>query len=176
MKKGLAARLVPIGVTAVLLTMCFTAHAWCQEEKIGVVDMTKVIDLSKQGKEAMEEMAAKLKGAKNDLEKRQSEIIGLKEDIEKNAMVLSADVLAQKERKYQEELLDYQRKLEEYQYQLSAKNQEINKTMLTLVKDVVDKIGGGGYVLILEKTASGVLYNIDAADLTDEVIGELDKK
>jgi Skp family chaperone for outer membrane proteins len=30
--------------------------------------------------------------------------------------------------------------------------------------------------LILEKTSSGVLYNIDAVDLTDEVIGEMDKK
>ncbi len=176
MKRGLAVRLLSLGVTAVLLTVCFAVYAWGQEEKIGVVDMTRVIDLSKQGKKAMDEMAAKLKVAKNDLEKRQSEIVNLKEDIEKNAMILSAEALAKKERQYQDKLLDYQRKVEEYQYQLSAKNEEINKTMLSLVKDVIEKIGSGGYLLILEKTASGVLYHTDTVDLTDEVIEQLNKK
>ncbi len=49
--------------------------------------------------------------------------------------------------------------------------------MLTLMKDIIEKIGATqGYVLILEKTASGVLYRSDASDLTNEVIQELNKK
>ncbi|MBN2225186.1 MAG: OmpH family outer membrane protein [Deltaproteobacteria bacterium] len=176
MKKGLALKPLSICVTAVLLTVCLAAHARCQEEEIGVVDMTKVIDLSKQGKKAMDEMAAKLKGAKKDLEKRESEIISLKGEIEKDAMTLPAEALAQKERQYQDKFIDYRRKLEEYQHQLSAKNEEINKRMLSLTNDVVDEIGSGRYLLIFEKTASGVLYNVDSIDLTDEVIERLNKK
>ncbi len=176
MREGSAIKKASIGAIVVLLTLCFTAHAPCQEQEIGIVDMTKVIDLSKQGKKAMEEMAAKLKGAKNDLEKRESEIVNLKGEIEKNAMILSAEALAQKERQYQDKLIDYQRKLEEYQNQLSVKNDEINKRMLSLVNEVVNEIGSEKSLFILEKTASGVLYITDDMDLTDEVIERLNKK
>lgn len=176
MKGRLAAMCLSVGAAAVLLTVCFTGYAWCQEEKIGVVDMAKVIDLSKQGKKAMEEMADTFKGAGKDLEKRESELVEMKDEIEKNAMVLSAEVLAQKERRYQDKLIEYQRKLEEYQYQLSEKNQELNGNMMALVEGVVNTIGSEGYLLILEKTSSGVLYNSDTVDLTDEVIEKLNKK
>jgi outer membrane protein len=176
MKTGSVVRGVSIGAAVVVLTLGAAVHVWGQEQELGVVDMARVIDESKQGKKAIEEIAAKLKAAKNDLEKREKEIIGLKQEIEKNAMVLTSDALAQKERRYQDELIDYQRKLEEYQYQLTAKNKEINNTMLSLTKQVVEDIGSGRYLLILEKTASGVLYHTDAVDLTDEVIGRLSKK
>lgn len=176
MKKGSAARFLSLGVTVVLLTVCFAADTWCQEDKIGVVDMTRVIDQSKQGIKAMAEMAAKLKGAESDLEKRQSEIVRMKQDIEKNAMILTSDALAKKERQYQDRLIEYQRKLEQYQYQLSARNQELDETMQTLMAGVLETLGPEGYLLILEKTSSGVLYNIDSVDLTDEVIDLLNKK
>jgi len=176
MKGRLAVICLSVGAAAVLLTVCLTGYAWCQEERIGVVDMVQVIDLSKQGKKAMEEMADKFKGARKDLEKRESALVEMKGEIEKNAMVLSAEVLAQKERQYQDELIEYQRKLEEYQSRLSEKNQELSKTMMTLVEGIVSTIGSEGYLLILEKTSSGVLYNSDTVDLTDEVIEKLNKK
>ena len=162
---------------AIVLAACFATHAWAEEGKVGVVDMLKVIDQSKQGKKASEEMAAKLKAAKSDIQSRESELVSLKDQIEKNSMTLSAEALAQKERQYQDKLVDYQRKLEDYQYQLSAKNDEINKMMLSLMKDIIERIGStGGYILILERTASGVLYRSDSVDLTNEVIQELNKK
>ncbi len=176
MKTGSVVRKLSIGAAVAVLVLGAAVCARAQQQEIGIVDMAKVIDESKQGKKAIAEIAAKLKAAKNDLEKREKEIVALKQDIEKNAMILTSDALAQKERKYQDGLIEYQRKLEEYQYQLSAKNEEINKTMLTLTKQVVDDIGSGSYILILEKTASGVLYYTDAVDLTDEVIERLNKK
>jgi outer membrane protein len=177
MKKRHVVRPLLTVMLACLLAASLSANALAQEGKVGVVDMIKVIDQSKQGKKAMDEMAAKLKVAKSDLQKRETELVSLKGQIEKNAMTMSAEALAQKERQYQDKLLQYQRKLEDYQYQLSAKNDEINKMMLTLMKDVIEKIGSsGGYVLILEKTASGVLYRSDTVDLTNEVIQELNKK
>ncbi len=75
---------------AFLLTAFFAVHAWGEGGKVGVVDMIKVIDQSKQGKKAMDEMTAKLKTAKSDLEKRGTELLALKGQIEKNAMTLSA--------------------------------------------------------------------------------------
>lgn len=163
-------------LAAALLAVCFTAPALSQEEKIGVVDMVKVIDQSKLGKKAMEEMADKLKGAKSDLEKRQSKLVKMKDEIEKNAMILPAEELAEQERQYQEDLIEYQRKMEEFQRQLTAKNQEIDKTFMSLVEDIVNTIGADGYLLILEKTSSGILYNADTVDLTNEVIEQLNKK
>jgi outer membrane protein len=176
MTRQSAVRCLSVGAAAVLLTVCFTAHAWCQEEKIGVVDMTRVIDLSKQGKKSMEEMADKFKGAKKDLEKRQSNLVSMKNEIEKNAMILSGEALAQKERRYQDELTEYQRRLEDYQKQLTEKNREVSNEMMTLTEDVVNAIGGEGYLLILEKTSSGILYYTDDVDLTGEVIERLNKK
>lgn len=176
MKGQSAVRCLLIGAAAVLLSVCFAGYAPCQEERVGVLDMARVIDHSKQGKKAMDEMADSLKRAQKDLEKRQSDLVKAKDEIEKNAMILPAEKLAEKEREYQNELIEYQRTLEQYQNQLTAKNEEINKTMLSLVEDIVARIGEDGYLLILETTSSGVLYAADGIDLTDEVIERLNKR
>lgn len=154
-----------------------TGQARAQEVKIGIVDMAKIIDLSKQGKKATAEITSKLSSAKKDLEKSQDELVKLKEEIESKAMTLPADVLAKKESTYQDKFLEYQRKYENYQYTLSAKNTELARTMLAVMKDVVEKIGTQqGYLLILERTDSGVLYSAPDIDVTDTVIEELNKK
>jgi len=162
-------------LTVIFLAAFLISPALCQEEKIGVVDIVRVIDQTKQGKKATAEMAARLKSAEEDLRRRESEIVKMKDTIEKNAMVLSAETLAQKERQYQDKLIEYQRKQQEYQNDLSIKNEETNTAMMTLIKEAIDKIGNEGYILILEKTASGVLYAIDTVDLTDRVIEQLNK-
>jgi outer membrane protein len=165
-----------IGAAAVLLLVCFTGRALCQEKRIGILDMARIIDHSKQGKKAMEEMADSLKRAQKDLDKLQADLVKMKDEIEKDAMILPAEELAEKEREYQNKLIEYQRTREQYQDQLTVKSEEINTAMLTLVEDIVTEIGEDGYLLIIEMTSSGVLYAADGVDLTDEVIERLNRR
>jgi outer membrane protein len=165
--------------TTIILMAILLSSVWClsvsaEETEIGVVDLLKVIDQSKQGKKSAEEITANVNAAKKDLQKREDKLVALKKEIEGNAMTLSRDDLAEKERRYQELNIEYQGILEGYQKTIGEKNAEINKAMLSLVKEVVDKIGNEkGYLLILELTTSGVVYHTDAIDLTDEVIRRL---
>jgi outer membrane protein len=174
---GVAMKRTTVIAVFLLLAAFVSGQARAQEVKIGVVDMAKIIDLSKQGKKATAEITAKLSSAKKDLEKSQDELIKLKEEIESKAMTLPADVLAKKERTYQDKFLEYQRKYEDYQVTLSAKNTELSRTMLTLMKDIIEKIGTEqGYLVILERTKSGILYSSPGIDLTETVIEELNRK
>ena len=168
-------------MTCIALALFFSGSialsARAQEVKIGIVDTIKVIELSSQGKKASEEMASKLKSAREDLEERGAELSEMKEEIESRAMTLPAEVLAKKEQTYQDENLEYQRKLEDYEETLNTKRKELNQRVSDLILGVTERIAKeGGYSLILERTASGVLYCSPSVDLTDMVIEELNKK
>jgi outer membrane protein len=165
------ALMIPI----IVLMVGVGAHA--DDAKIGIVDMTRVIDLSDQGKKATKEMTSRIESAKKDLEKRRAELDDLKVEIESKAMVLTPEALAKKERVYQDKNLEYQRRLSDYERALGEKSGELDRTISVLMKDVVLKIGTeGGYSLILEVTRSGVLYYSADVDITDLVIEEMNRR
>ena len=95
--------------TALLLALAFTLPALAADVKVGVLDLMKVIDLSDAGRKAKSEMEAKIKAAENEVKKKQDELIAMKSEIEKQAPMLSATALAEKKRKYEDKLLDFQR-------------------------------------------------------------------
>jgi hypothetical protein len=61
-----------------------------------------------------------------------------------NPLQQTIEALAKEERRYQDRLIDYQTQAGRIPKQLSEKNREANKQMLTLTEEVVNTIGGRG--------------------------------
>lgn len=162
---------------AIVFVLSLSLSVYAADVKVGVLDLGKVIDLSAQGKKAQNEMNAKIKVAENAVKGKQDEILKMKADIEKQAPMLSASALADKKRAYEDKVLDFQRMVQDYEYELQVKDGELAMVILTQTKDIIEKIGKeDGYTIILERTNSAVLYFPASADITDKVIKALNSK
>jgi outer membrane protein len=164
-------------VVAIVFVLSLSLSVYAADVKVGVLDLMKVIDLSAQGKKAKDEMNAKIKVAENAVKSKQDEILKLKADIEKQAPMLSASALADKKRAYEDKVLDFQRMVQDYEYELQMKDQELAMVILTQTKDIIEKIGKEeGYTLILERNSGGVVYFPASVDITDKVIKAVNSK
>jgi|GEM_PF-6727180 len=57
--------------------------------KLGYIDMQKALNLSDSGKEAKEQLAAKVKKYQDEINAKQEELKKLKDDLEKQSVLLS---------------------------------------------------------------------------------------
>jgi outer membrane protein len=157
-----------------LFCFLFPAGIKADDLKVGIIDLEKIVEMSGVGKKAKAEMDAKIKAAEKEIKKKQEKLIEMKEELEEEAMLLPATTLAEKEREYQNRLIEYQRIVEDYTAEIQRRDRELTELVISRTKEVLDKIGEEGrYTLILEKTNSSVLYYPQSIDLTDEVIRAL---
>ena len=165
-------------LVVVLLTLCAVPVAMAADAmKIGYVDLQKALNMSAAGKAAKEKMKSKFKDYDADVQKKQEELKKLKDDLEKQAMLLSAEARAAKERDYQQKVKDYQRLTKDIQEELQQTDADFTRKILEEIFKVVQQIGKqGGYTMILEKTESSILYASDGIDMTDQVIQSFDKQ
>ena len=126
-------------------------------------------------KNAKNSITEKVKEFEGKIESQQKELKKLKEELEKQAVLLSADARAVKERDYQQKLKDFQRftkdRQEELQ-QLDAQftNQIVEK-LLAMAQEIAKK---EGFELVLERGSGGVIYGSESIDLTGKLIAASD--
>lgn len=160
-------RLVQVAVIA----GCIAAGtAFAAETKIGFIDMQRAINTSEAGKEAKEQLAARLKKYQDEINVKQDDLKRLKEELEKQGMLLSESARASKEKDYQQRLKDFQRFTKDAQDELQGKDEEFTRKILEGMEKIIQEYGRkSGYTFILVKNES-MLFADDKADLTDEVL------
>ena len=147
-----------------------------ETQKIGYVDLQKALNLSAAGKEAKEEIKAKVQTYDVEVKERQVELKKLKDDLEKQAMLLSEEARNAKERDYQQKVKDYQRFTKDIQETLQQTDADLTRKILERLLKVVQDVGKSeGYTIVLEKTESSIVYADESIDISDEVIKAFDK-
>ncbi|MBW2504227.1 MAG: OmpH family outer membrane protein [Deltaproteobacteria bacterium] len=145
--------------------------------KIAYVDLQKALNLSEAGKAAKEKIKIKVESYDGEVSQRQEELKKMKEDLEKQAMLLSEEARNAKERDYQQKVKDYQRFTKDIQEELQQTDADYTRKILEDILKLVQNIGKQeGYVMILEKTESSLVYADESIDLTDKVIQAFDKQ
>jgi outer membrane protein len=148
-----------------------------QAQKVAYVDLQKALNLSDAGKEAKDQIKAKVQGYDAKVQQRQEELKKLKEDLEKQAVMLSEEARNAKERDYQQQVKDYQRFTKDIQETLQQTDADLTRKILSDLLETVQKIGKKqGYTLILEKTESSIVYADESIDITDAVIEAFNKQ
>lgn len=158
-------------VLAVLIASCIAAGtAFAADTKIGYIDMQRAINTSEVGKEAKEQLAARLKKAQDEINIKQEDLKRLKEELEKQGMLLSDAARGAKEKDYQQKLKEFQRFTKDAQDELQAKDEEFTRKILEGMEKVIQEYGRkNNYAFIFVKNES-MLFVDEKADLTDEVL------
>ena len=166
-------RFFKLGVTIIcLVSVLFISKAFAADSiKIGLIDFQKILTTSEAGKVTNDKMGAKFKQLQEDLKTKGTAIEEEKARYEREGAVMSAEARAEKERELKIKVLDYQDLENKYKADINAYQQELVNQFRTDLITVTEEIGKKeGYLLILEKRESGVVYAPNTIDITDTVI------
>ncbi|WP_029520071.1 OmpH family outer membrane protein [Persephonella sp. IF05-L8] len=154
---------------ALVLSVLFTNLTFAQN--IYFIDIQKIMNTSKKGKEYKKELKAKIDYYKEKLDKIQKEI----EDIEKQ---LESPVLNPEAKKKKEEKIK-QLKAEGIKLQMQAEEElqkikaQAERKLVKDIKNIVEKYAREHNIDIV--LVGGTLYQDKAIDITDEILKLYDK-
>lgn len=147
------------------------------ETKIAVFDMQRALEESAAGKDAVESMKKEYQSVQKDIDTRSLELKKMQDEINAQNSILSDDAKQAKMDEYQRKLKDLQRIIKDANDDFKKKEQVVVSKIATELKDVVEKLGKElGYNIIFEKRESGVLYNMESADITKLAIDRYNKE
>lgn len=167
-------------LSAIVVMVILLAYGISRGEggiKIGLIDLQRCVQESKEGLKAVELLKKKKEALQRQLDEKQRELVELRKELEKQAMMLSMDAQEDKrktiERKTRELEYFYKDLNEEM---MRAQENEKQRILKEIIGTIIEKMGSeGGFTLIMEKKAGGVLYCTDSVDITGEVIKAYDQ-
>lgn len=170
MKKIVIAVVVSVALFA-------TTSLGAEKGKIGIVDFQKILENSVAGKAAQEEINAEGKKMEADLKSKGEEIKALEKKLEREEMVLSKDARDERQREARIKINDFKSLQAKYRNDIKKLEAQALRQIQDDVFDLVKQIAeDGGYLLVLEKRAGGVVYFKEGMEITDLVIEKFDQK
>lgn len=165
-----------VSIVAASCLFCFAVSAHAADAKLGFVDVQKVLNMSDAGKDAKDQLAAKVKKYQDEINVKQDELKKLKEDIEKQGVLLSESARASKEKDYQQKLKEFQRFTKDAQDELQGKDEEFTRKILEDIEKVVQEFGRkNGFTFLFVKNET-MVYADEKADQTEAVLKVLNEQ
>jgi outer membrane protein len=163
------------GVVTGMILLGWFGSIWAADLKVAYVDIQRAINECNAGKEAKKVITKDVEKIQHLGADKQKELQTMKEPLEKQALMLTPDARANKEKEYQTKLRDFQRWADDTQNEMRQKQMEMERTISGGLIKVIQKLGAEeGYTFILEKNETVVLYASKAIDVTDRVIKAFD--
>ena len=160
---------------AAVLGILGLAGAAAAEIKVGVVDLQRALNESASGKKAKEQFKVEFDRMQDSLRREKDSLDRMKDDLEKKAAVLKEEQRKSMTDDFERRRRELRRKLEDSDAELRKKDSELTGGILRDLATVIQEIGQrDGYTIILESSASAVLYGSKSIDMTEEVIRTFD--
>ena len=145
--------------------------------KIGVVDIDQAISSTDAGKTAREELARKQREAEAQMAPLYERYKALEDDLKAKKFVLSDESLFQKQLDLAEIRNQIENKLKEIEGQLKVDKFRIQEPLISKLRTIINETGrDGGFTIILQRGAAGVIYTRETLDITDLIIEKYNKK
>jgi outer membrane protein len=139
--------------------------------KIGIIDLQKILDVSEAGKTAQMEINKKGMLLEADLIDKGREIDAIEKEITRDSLVMNQAVWKEKQRRKRIKIADFKALQQKYLQDFKELEDRITRRIQNEVVELLEDIGkNGGYAMIVEKRAGGVVYSPAAMDITDSVI------
>jgi len=149
------------------------AHA---QAKLGFVDLQKVIEGCKEGKDAQTKLNEVKAKKETQFKSRQEDFQKMVKDYEAQQTVLSVEAGQEKRIQIQRTQSELELALQAAQAELELERNKMIKPLIERIKTTIDDIGKSeGYSMIMQ-TNGGILYSADALDLTNDIIARLNGK
>ena len=145
-------------------------------DKIGFVNIKKVLFESERGKIAAQELKQYVDKKKAQIQSKEAELKKLKEGFEKQRSILTDSAYREKELNYQKKFRDYKRFIEDSNEEMKLKDREVTQKLIPEIQKVVNAIGEKeGYTAIFDIGTSGLFYASKESDITDLMIKQFNK-
>jgi outer membrane protein len=182
MRRSYARLILSVALAAGGLTLGAVSAGWAAEAfKMGVVDPQTVLEKSKAGRRALDDLKEFAAAKQKVLTKDEEELKGLESQLKSQEGGLSEAQKRDKQTQFRTKIQDYQKRVQDSNQELAVKQKnlvdEYMKKIQVATKAVAEK---NGVSLVVDKgsdqTIKIVIYNRDTLDLTEQVIKEFDKQ
>ncbi|HTL62411.1 MAG TPA: OmpH family outer membrane protein [Nitrospira sp.] len=162
-------------VPALLATIALAADPL----KVAVMDQQQVIERSKAGKRALDELKAYQATRQKIINADDQELKELEQSIQEGK--LSETAKQEKQNQFQAKLEAYQRRLADFNREVQQKQREMALEYTKKVQDAAQVVAQrDGYIAILDRGNESmiriVIYHQPSLDVTDQVAKEFDKQ
>ncbi len=159
-----------------LIFLIYPSIGFCAGKiRIAVVDLNRCIRESLKGKRLYRKLEDKRDILQKKLSQKEQELKKLQDELKTKGMMLSPEALRKKRKLLARKQQEYRFMLEDAQDELKDEETRGVQKLLAGISQVINRLAKKrGYILVLEKSRGGVLYNIPKIDITDEVIKEFD--
>jgi outer membrane protein len=167
-------------LSAIGLWLAMVSPALSDETfKVAVMNQQLVVEQSKAGKRALEELKAYSMTRQKIINADDQELKELQQAIQDGKLTDSAK--QEKQGQFQAKLDAYQRRLADFNREIQQKQREMVAEYMKKVQAAAQAVGErNGYVAIIDKgnetTMKIVLYHQSSLDLTDQVVKEFDRQ
>ncbi len=165
------------GLAAVLIA---ALPAWSAESlRVAIMDQQAVIEKSKAGKRALEELKAYSATRQKIINSDDQELKDLEQTIRDSK--LTEEAKQEKQTQFQAKLEAYQRRLADFNREIQQKQREMVAEYGKKVQDAAQAVAQReGYIAVIDKGNDAVIkivmYYQPALDVTDRVIKEFDRQ
>jgi outer membrane protein len=147
--------------------------------KVAVMNQQAVVEQSKAGKRALEELKAYSMSRQKIINADDQELKELQQAIQDGKLTDSAK--QEKQGQFQAKLEAYQRRLADFNREIQQKQREMVAEYMKKVQAAAQAVGEkNGYVAVIDKGSEAgikiVLYYHPALDVTDQVVKEFDRQ
>jgi len=168
-------RIFIIASVTMIFSICFfgASSYGADVAKIGVVSFQDILEKSDAGKMATEEINKSGKEMEDSLKKKGEEIDATKKKLEREALVMSNEMRAEKEREIRISINDFKSLQKNYMDDFKEQEKQLVTRIQKEILKIVAEIGKKeGFLLILEKREAGIIYSPDTIDISDRLIQE----
>ncbi|HSA64931.1 MAG TPA: OmpH family outer membrane protein [Nitrospira sp.] len=147
--------------------------------KVAVINQQLVIERSKAGKRALEDLKAYSATRQKIINSDDQELKELEQTIQEGK--LSESAKQEKQNQFQAKLEAYQRRLADFNREIQQKQREVVAEYTKKVQDAAQAVAQKeGYVAVIDRGNEAmiriVIYHNPALDVTDQVVKEFDKQ
>jgi len=171
---------VIILISAVVLWLAMVSPGLSDDTfKVAVMDQQVVIEQSKAGKRALEELKAYSMTRQKIINADDQELKELQQAIQDGKLTDSAK--QEKQGQFQAKLEAYQRRLADFNREIQQKQREMVAEYSKKVQAAAQAVGEkNGFVAVIDKGIAAamkiVIYHQPTLDLTDQVVKEFDRQ
>ena len=146
-------------------------------QRIGYIDLARVLARSSAGVAAREQLEREKAAMQKEMDGKRVELDKLRDELEKKGSLMATDARRDREEAMERKRRDATRLADDFQRELGRKEQVLAQKVMQDISGVIERVGKQkGYYLVLERARAGVLFSAPEADLTDDVIKAYDQE
>jgi len=159
----------------VLMVLVLASSAGAQTAvRIGYIDSQAILDQDPAARQAQQQFEASLATYQSEVQQLGEELQQLIDQYEQQQAMLSEEAKSNRQEQIRLKQTQYQQRIQELEQQATLRQAELVEPVMERISTIIDALRAeGGYSIIFDVAAQGIISADPALDLTPEVIRRL---